>query len=168
MLSGRPEPRFEAFVLTRGSRIKDYKNKGGLKQDDLRRRREEQQVEIRRQKRDENISKRRNFLPSSGVDSDDEAGGSGGLDAPVRENHLITSLPLIFFQIAQEMVQAVFSDEPDRQLDATTKFRKLLSKEKNPPIEMVIEMGVVARFVEFLRTGHSMLQVRSLHAHLFM
>jgi pyruvate-formate lyase len=62
----------------------DYKNKGGLKQDDLRRRREEQQVEIRRQKREENISKRRNLVPSSGIDSDDEAGGSGGLDAPVR------------------------------------------------------------------------------------
>jgi hypothetical protein len=64
--------------------LTDYKNKGGLKQDDLRRRREEQQVEIRRQKREENISKRRNLVPSSGIDSDDEAGGSGGLDPPVR------------------------------------------------------------------------------------
>jgi hypothetical protein len=64
--------------------VVDYKNKGGLKQDDLRRRREEQQVEIRRQKREENISKRRNLVPSSGIDSDDEAGGSGGLDPPVR------------------------------------------------------------------------------------
>jgi hypothetical protein len=59
-----------------------YKNKGGLKQDDLRRRREEQQVEIRRQKREENISKRRNFLPSTGVDSDDE--GQAIWDPPVR------------------------------------------------------------------------------------
>jgi importin subunit alpha-1 len=57
------------------------------------------------------------------------------------------------------MIAGVFSDDPDRQLDATTKFRRLLSKEKNPPIERVIECNVVPRFVEFLRNGHSMLQV---------
>ena len=57
------------------------------------------------------------------------------------------------------MVSGVFSDALERQLDATTKFRKLLSKEKNPPIEKVIDCGVVPRFVEFLRGGQSMLQV---------
>ena len=61
----------------------EYKSKGGLKQDELRRRREEQQVEIRRQKREENISKRRNFLPSTGPDSDDES-GVGSWESPVR------------------------------------------------------------------------------------
>lgn len=64
------------------------------------------------------------------------------------------------------MVSGVFSDDPERQLDATTRFRKLLSKEKNPPIEKVIECGVIPRFVQFLQSGHSMLQVRHLeHQH---
>jgi importin subunit alpha-1 len=62
-------------------------------------------------------------------------------------------------QLAEEMIGGVFSGDAERQLDATTKFRKLLSKEKNPPIERVIECGVVPRFVEFLQTGNSMLQV---------
>lgn len=113
-----------------------------MKQDDLRRRREEQQVEIRRTKREENIAKRRN-LTSAGIDSDDEDIGGGGWDP----------------QSAQEMVSGVFSEDQERQLDATTRFRKLLSKEKNPPIEKVIECGVIPRFVQFLQGNHSMLQV---------
>ena len=51
-------------------------------QDDLRRRREEQQVEIRRQKREENITKKRNFQFSTGYDSDDD-GGTSSWEAPV-------------------------------------------------------------------------------------
>ncbi|ELU41433.1 importin alpha subunit [Rhizoctonia solani AG-1 IA] len=128
--------------LTRIWSYADFKNKAGLKQDELRRRREEQQIEIRRQKRDENISKRRNLAVDVGPDSDDEAAEGSGWQA----------------DLASAMVSDVFSTDQDRQLDATTKFRKLLSKEKNPPIEKVIECGVVPRFVEFLRGNHSMLQ----------
>ncbi|KAI5292858.1 Importin alpha subunit (Karyopherin alpha subunit) (Serine-rich RNA polymerase I suppressor protein) [Ascosphaera atra] len=61
-----------------------FKAKNSFKPDELRRRREEQQVEIRRQKREENLAKRRgiqtrdggigvgNESPVPGVDSDDE------------------------------------------------------------------------------------------------
>lgn len=49
-----------------------------------------------------------------------------------------------------QMVQGVMGNDPAVQTDCTTQFRRLLSIEKNPPIQQVIESGVVPRFVEFL------------------
>lgn len=61
-----------------------FKAKNQFKPDELRRRREEQQVEIRKQKREENLAKRRGIQTRDGgigvgggmvpADSDDEAG----------------------------------------------------------------------------------------------
>ena len=49
------------------------------------------------------------------------------------------------------IVQGVNNIDPSVHLEATTQFRKLLSIERNPPIQMVIDAGVVPRFVEFLQ-----------------
>ncbi|KAH0602535.1 uncharacterized protein H6S33_008616 [Morchella sextelata] len=125
---------------------RNFKAKGTFKPDELRRRREEQQVEIRKQKREENLAKRRNMAvsspaPGAGAESDEEGGN---------ESQLNEDLP--------SMCAGVFSESIDQQIQATTKFRKLLSKERNPPIEKVIECGVVSRFVEFLRSPHTLVQ----------
>ncbi|XP_039001987.1 importin subunit alpha-1a-like [Hibiscus syriacus] len=48
------------------------------------------------------------------------------------------------------MVTGVWTDDANLQLKATTQFRELLSVEKSPPIDKVIQPGVVPRFVEFL------------------
>ena len=49
------------------------------------------------------------------------------------------------------MVAGVSGNDPAVQTECTTQFRRLLSIEKNPPIQQVIESGVVPRFVEFLQ-----------------
>ncbi|XP_016469296.1 importin subunit alpha-2 isoform X2 [Nicotiana tabacum] len=48
------------------------------------------------------------------------------------------------------MVAGVWTEDGNLQLEATTQFRKLLSIERSPPIEEVIQAGVVPRFVQFL------------------
>ena len=41
------------------------------------------------------------------------------------------------------MVQGLYSEDPQAQMEATTQFRKLLSIERSPPIEEVIAQGVI-------------------------
>lgn len=53
------------------------------------------------------------------------------------------------------LVAGVFSNDPTAQLECTTQFRKLLSIERNPPIQEVINAGVVPRFVQFLTYGNN-------------
>ena len=89
---------------------RNFKAKATFKPDELRRRREEQQVEIRKQKREENLAKRRNMAvtspaPGAGVDSDEE----GGTESQVS----FFSLSLVFLlftpRLPREPVPSLFS-----------------------------------------------------------
>ncbi|MFS7909247.1 putative importin-alpha, importin-beta-binding domain, armadillo-like helical [Helianthus anomalus] len=101
-----------------------------------RRRREDNMVEIRKNKREENLLKKRQVLTSS------QPLVNGASVQTATTEKKLESLP--------SMVSGVFSSDNNMQLEATTQFRKLLSIERSPPIQEVIQSGVVPRFVEFL------------------
>ena len=111
-----------------------------IDQDEARRKREDQMVSIRKDKREASLQKRRNFGASTSVDSSQVVGGACATAAARLES-------------LSQMVQGVWTEDPKMQLEATTQFRKLLSIEKGPPIDKVIDSGVVPRFVQFLQKG---------------
>ncbi|PPE00013.1 hypothetical protein GOBAR_DD02993 [Gossypium barbadense] len=112
-----------------------------------RRRREDNMVEIRKNRREESLQKKRReglqaqpmpaSLHSSAVEKKLIA-----LDCSDPVQLQLENLPA--------MVAGVWADDSNMQLEATTQFRKLLSIERSPPIDQVIQAGVVPRFIEFL------------------
>lgn len=155
----------------------NFKNKGRFQSEELRRRRETHQVDLRKQKREEVLTKRRNFAaPSGGNDSEDEddlvgggagfgtgsGSGAGGLGAGLAlgAGHMDSSSldeNQFYNDLQQElprMMEMIQAPDFESQLAATVKFRQILSREHNPPINLVIQSGVIPTLVEFMGENH--------------
>lgn len=110
-------------------RAKEFKR--GIDADEARARRGDSALQLRKNKREENLRKRRSRAPVGGI----------------RIQGVQTKVSL---KDAQQWIKKLYSEDPAQVLESTVHFRKLLSLEKSPPIRSVIEMGVVSRFVQLL------------------
>lgn len=139
----------------------NFKNKGRFQSDELRRRRETHQVDLRKQKREEVLAKRRNYVDNGALanesedeDDLDDFGLSGVSEESLFYGKLQQELP--------KMMEMIQSPDFDNRLNATVKFRQVLSKEHNPPIDFVIQSGVIPTLVEFMKEGNpDMLQLEA-------
>ncbi|KAK0551875.1 Importin subunit alpha-1 [Tilletia horrida] len=136
------------------SRAASYKSRQQFRQEDLRRRREEAQVEIRRQARSEHTAKRRNLESAAGTLTDgDTTEDEEAVDAALE----LDNSPAAVNAIVEELRHG----GPEKQTNSIVKLRKLLSKEKDPPIDIIIAAGGVPLLVEYLRSPSEILQFES-------
>uniref|UniRef100_U5EZA0 Importin subunit alpha n=1 Tax=Corethrella appendiculata TaxID=1370023 RepID=U5EZA0_9DIPT len=116
------------------NRMQGFKNKG-KDQDEMRRRRNEVTVELRKNKREETIQKRRPIADST--DEDDSS----------------------YANLKKLVEKAGCDDNKDDQLSAVQSARRLLSSDRNPPIDSLIESGILPILVKCLeRDDNQMLQ----------
>lgn len=113
--------------------------KATISAEEATKKRGDKQMGLRKQKREELLQKRRKEGPSEGK----------VLTADMQQK--LQQIPVLKEQLV--------SNDPNLQLQATVAFRKLLSMEKNPPIDEVIDAGVVPLFIQLLQnTDIPMLQ----------
>ncbi|XP_055904955.1 importin subunit alpha [Eupeodes corollae] len=123
------------------SRQNAYKN-NSINSQEMRMRRHEVTIELRKSKKEDQLFKRRNINEDDVVSPLKEVNGQSPVQMSV-----------------DEIVSAMNSPDPDRQFAGTQAARKMLSRERNPPIDMMIGHGIVPICVRFLqRSDNALLQ----------
>ncbi|NXA49352.1 IMA5 protein, partial [Nothocercus julius] len=115
-----------------GERMRKFKNRG-KDVAAMRRQRVEVNIELRKAKKDEQILKRRSISIT-----------------PLEENSACQEKKEIIQLSLEEIVEAVNGSNTELQLQATQATRRMLSRQRDPPLSQIIELGIIPRLVEFL------------------
>lgn len=97
-------------------------------------RRHEVTVELRKSKKEDQMFKRRNI-------NDDE------VTSPLKEINGQSPAQMT----VDEIVASMHSSDKDRQFAGMQAARKMLSRERNPPIDLMIGHGIVPICIRFLQ-----------------
>lgn len=116
------------------NRLASYKH--GVKSNtELRQKRHEVTVELRKNKKEDQLFKRRN------IHNEEPTATS-----PLQESNIMSPAGLKF----EEIMTYINSGNPQKEFAAVQAARKMLSREKNPPIDKMIGLGIVPVCVKFL------------------
>lgn len=99
----------------------------------MRQRRQEVSVELRKNKKEDQLLKRRNIEVNEPT-------------SPLQESNGQVGAPMTL----EEIMSNILHPNPTMQFHAVQGVRKMLSRERNPPIDTVIEMGLVPTLIDFL------------------
>lgn len=121
----------------RGVRSSSYKFGNKNDKETRRKNRQDESIKLRKTARDEQMLKRRN------VCMDDLA------TSPLKEINVQTR-PNDYLLSMDEIVAGIKSSSSEQNYEATQGARKMLSRERNPPIDAVIEAGILPMLVSFL------------------
>ncbi|KAG5682680.1 hypothetical protein PVAND_012016 [Polypedilum vanderplanki] len=116
------------------SRLAAYKN-NAKNSDEMRQRRQQISVELRKNKKEDQLLKRRNIEPAEPT-------------SPLQESN--AQSPSASAISVDDIMMAINSTNPTLQFQAVQSVRKMLSREKNPPIDKIINMGLVPILINFL------------------
>lgn len=117
--------------------------KKGISADDSRRRREENTIKLRKEKKEEGLAKRRNIQALLESEPDVAAAQSSAGNV---SNIPLSADPQSMALLHKQLVGGDLA----QQVIALRSFRRLLSIEKNPPVQQCVDLGVVPIFVQCL------------------
>jgi len=140
-VAGRQTGRMSLFASFDENAVPESTNvKTGIDVGDSRRRRMDAAVQIRKNKREEQLRKRRSTVATEGSNAQAiEASAPGAIKSSLE------NLPA--------MLAAVQSNNVEDMLKGTIALRKLLSRPVEPPVQQVIDAGFLPVLCEFLKAN---------------